>query len=1214
MMPPAGDQRAPASGLRARARALLRALLATRLRRRLAIAAVAVVFAVLLGVGGAVGLLMWRLEEGPIRLDSLDVSIEAAVARELGEVTVDVLGAELARSDDGSIVIRLADITIRDLSGQFLARAPQAMVTTGLISAALGSVNPTRIELIGPHVTVNRSQDGDISFGFRAVSPPATDRGGRGRARDDAQRGARQAADQFAEQITRSDGDGPRPDGVDGQNARDERSQPEPSQGQGDIAPGEPPATSSAEPVDDGPTFSPIAMFTGGTGDENVLGNLNHLLVRDARLTLFDEASQSVWESYDASLQITRPGGGLAVLIDAPFSTDTGEWRFVSAIEQDAADTPVLIEASFDNIVPSEIAARIPVLTELSSFDLPVSGHFQATVSAGGHFEAVSGDIRLGAGFVRRIPFLDVSIAPHLIDEGRIAASYNRGDNEIALENLSVQIGESQVSLSGTISPELTDAGTISAARFDLRSQNIVLAAADLDVPPAVIERALASGRILLDRSAIEVDTVIAELQRGRLTFGATTSLDDEEAITVQGAVEDLPVASLVQLWPANMAPGARRWIGHHLRSGLVRHADVRVALDGDDLVAASQGGAMSDDAIDVSMALEGVTANYLEPLPPLRNAAGSAFISGDRFVLSLDGAEAEAPGGDPIAITYGRFEVPSFVENEQGYIDGRLNVGISSSTAAALQVLDMEPLEFSREIGIDLASVAGHSTIIFDLAIPLVDGVAFEEITFQAGATVHDLEVADAFRSMSLGAEELEIIATPRRIDARGQVRLNDVPASAVWEVRFDDTGQRANRLAVQTEADSEALGRLGIDIGDFLKGSFPVTLEATGSGTKLDHIEVSSNVTPARIDVPAIGWAKPAGEPAKLDFVVERLANEQVRLREIRLDGDRVNVEGAIRFDPDGSVYKVDISRLRMGATNNLEVHGVRRADGVLQIKVTGKELDAAEMLRREVAGDTERAADPQARPADIEFTIDRIHGVKAIALNAASGHIKLRAGEVAGIRLAGTFQSGQPLEVNYGVGSGSAPAIVNIETSDAGEFIRFLGLYARAHGGQMSVRAQGPDAKSLAGTLLARDFSIKEEAVLVRIAEATSGFAARRARDVSFSKLSLDFKRDGGAIEIKEALIGGPAVGASVRGRVDIAAEELGLSGTYIPAYGLNAAFGAIPLFGPILSGRTGEGVFGMTFGVEGKMANPTITINPMSTIAPGLLRRFFEFRQR
>ena len=58
----------------------------------------------------------------------------------------------------------------------------------------------------------------------------------------------------------------------------------------------------------------------------------------------------------------------------------------------------------------------------------------------------------------------------------------------------------------------------------------------------------------------------------------------------------------------------------------------------------------------------------------------------------------------------------------------------------------------------------------------------------------------------------------------------------------------------------------------------------------------------------------------------------------------------------------------------------------------------------------------------------------------------------------------------------------------------------------------------------------------------------------------------------------------------------------SGTVVPLYAINRVLGKIPLVGPFLSGREGEGAFAVTYSVKGAMAEPSIWVNPLSVLAP------------
>ena len=53
-------------------------------------------------------------------------------------------------------------------------------------------------------------------------------------------------------------------------------------------------------------------------------------------------------------------------------------------------------------------------------------------------------------------------------------------------------------------------------------------------------------------------------------------------------------------------------------------------------------------------------------------------------------------------------------------------------------------------------------------------------------------------------------------------------------------------------------------------------------------------------------------------------------------------------------------------------------------------------------------------------------------------------------------------------------------------------------------------------------------------------------------------------------------------------------------------------AVPL-GQLLSGGDGEGILAMTFSVNGPIRDPSFSVNPLSILAPGFLRKIFSGQQ-
>src|SRR5690606_34193767 len=99
-----------------------------------------------------------------------------------------------------------------------------------------------------------------------------------------------------------------------------------------------------------------------------------------------------------------------------------------------------------------------------------------------------------------------------------------------------------------------------------------------------------------------------------------------------------------------------------------------------------------------------------------------------------------------------------------------------------------------------------------------------------------------------------------------------------------------------------------------------------------------------------------------------------------------------------------------------------------------------------------------------------------------------------------------------------------------------------------------------------------------------------------EARFSKARVDFIRSDGRIDFRDAAVFGNQVGFTLEGFIDNAKDRMDVSGTFVPAYGLNNAFAQVPLFGPLLGGGQYEGLFAVNFRVSGQVDNPTLTVNP------------------
>ena len=176
---------------------------------------------------------------------------------------------------------------------------------------------------------------------------------------------------------------------------------------------------------------------------------------------------------------------------------------------------------------------------------------------------------------------------------------------------------------------------------------------------------------------------------------------------------------------------------------------------------------------------------------------------------------------------------------------------------------------------------------------------------------------------------------------------------------------------------------------------------------------------------------------------------------------------------------------------------------------------------------------------------------------------------------------------------------------------------GAQARLHhcGGRNpcgSRPADGSDEKKLGGIAEMTNFEVRNAPILARLLSLMSldGLAKGAVSDgIQFTRLESRFdwlyRPEGSVLTVADGRTSGTAIGLTFDGTFDQATEELDLKGTIIPVSEVNKIIKSIPVLGEILTG--GSGVIAATYTVKGPAEDPDLSMNPLSVLAPGFLRK-------
>lgn len=204
---------------------------------------------------------------------------------------------------------------------------------------------------------------------------------------------------------------------------------------------------------------------------------------------------------------------------------------------------------------------------------------------------------------------------------------------------------------------------------------------------------------------------------------------------------------------------------------------------------------------------------------------------------------------------------------------------------------------------------------------------------------------------------------------------------------------------------------------------------------------------------------------------------------------------------------------------------------------------------------------------------------------------------------------------LRIDYGPKEGDDFGFV-FESNDMGAALRALNMFDFIQGGRLAVvgTSAGPVPNApLDARIEARDYILSDAPAMVSLLTVTSlaGISdVLKGDGIRFTRLIGAFILTDGIMETDLLRAFGSSLGLTARGKIDFDESQVDLEGTVVPAYSFNRVLNSIPLLGPILTGREGEGVFAMTYRMTGKLDDPKVDADPLSALAPGFLRALFS----
>jgi len=790
------------------------------------------------------------------------------------------------------------------------------------------------------------------------------------------------------------------------------------------------------------------------------------------------------------------------------------------------------------------------------------------------------------------------------------------GTDKVEFSRIEIDAGRSRLVFSGALGPQPApndETASLPYYRFELVSDGVVLAPTDANEPPlpAAIR---AAGRVSNDWQQLMADEIVVRTDQGDVVGSGSMTLAGSEtpALALAITVSGLPVGYAKSLWPWFAASKAREWALANVYGGVIE--DGQLVLD-------ARPGSL---ATDVPLAPEEISGHFevrgtrfdvTGTIPPVRDAVGAIDFKGTDVDIALTSGTVFMPSGRTLAARNGTFRI---ADAHLRALVGDLDIEIEGEAAAVAEMGSYDPINMERFVDLAPESLSGDVTGRIDARIPLERGPdaspALNDLDWQVDLAYSDLSIAKPFEGQLVTAATGTISARPERAVIQATARLNGVPAEISLNEPLRDTGKRS--LTARLHLDNASRDKLFPGLSSLVSGPFVVELEALGEGRQKVDIDLGGTV----LSLPWVGWTKGAGVPARARFVLASKGGVS-RLSDFRLDGEGFGAAGDLTVDGDG-LAAAQFSRFALNRGDDVRA-SVQRRRGGYTVSVNGASFDARPVIRR--FGDLTGAAAPDGAPAaaddiSIEARVDEVGGFHGEVLKDVKLAYSAAGTTVGGIRASAVTRTGARVTVVDATAGGGRK--IEAQAGDAGAVLRFLDTYAHLYGGTAALSLSGRVGGPLTGQIDLRSFAIVNEARLESIVskappggDRSLNQAVRGDLDVSQAKFERGFARiekGKGYLSLTDGVVRGPDIGSTFQGTLFDGNGNMAITGTFMPAYGLNRIFGEIPLLGQILGNGRDRGLIGITFRLAGKTSEPKLEVNPLSVVAPGIFRSIFEYR--
>ena len=691
-------------------------------------------------------------------------------------------------------------------------------------------------------------------------------------------------------------------------------------------------------------------------------------------------------------------------------------------------------------------------------------------------------------------------------------------------------------------------------------------------------------GEINRDLASIRIDEFAADV--GDIGVKGNGTIDSRgETLVVEGnaTVERFAVNQFNKYWPPVLLPSIRSEVLSRLKNGSIERATTSFTIEvnrggdnegnkGEDKD--GEPGNIKLKNIDGAIDFTGITAVYLQSMPPVRDASGTATLSNDG--LGIEVAQGEIDG---VSIKDGKV----IIRKRNGSVPLlAVTIHTQGSLKDVVRVLENPPVEIATLTHLHSEGMSGGVDAQIAVDVPLTNEIGDKDINITTTAKMLDAgtgRVGNKSIGIELSNGEVNLKLNKRGKDFNLNLLVNSLAVNSYPYLG----GMVSGNLSIENKTDTEK------------------------------RLKIALNLLDASIKLNDLGWSKESGTPGSATLSLELQDGIPKHASKLAIESDGLEIIGNAKLSSDKlGPAGIDLRRLVVGKNDlaaSVLISTTTEKEKEYNITIRGKTLDARPFINeeRESRRDGQHIELP---PYNIDVKLDQILAGGGKKIENVSGIAAYDGKRWKSIATYGKI-SGKPIVLLLSPNKGEKGREITLKAEDAGATLRAFNIYKRMKGGRLRIKANLLD-ETMVGKLVVKDCILKKAPILTKIFTIASltGVANLIAGEgIQVDRIKVYFTKTANLIKIRDAHAWGSNIGITVnKGYIDLNGDSMNLAGVLVPAYTLNKFINAIPLLGKLITGGEGSGIIAANYRISGTINNPDINVNPLSVLAPGIIRGF------